>query len=71
MSLCDITPCSSSRVDRRFGGTCRLSAYYQLHDGFFIGLFFDLEAGGDRYPPTRWLNLMGYTALYSRRYNSS
>jgi hypothetical protein len=47
----DITPCSPLKVNRRFGIECRL--HHQalpatfFHAGFLLGLFFDLEDGGD------------------------
>jgi hypothetical protein len=42
----DITPCSPLKVNRRFGGT-QCFACCLLHAGFFLGLFFDLEDGGE------------------------
>jgi hypothetical protein len=52
-----ITPCSALKVNRRLGGTCHLhlrgrrirSASYRLHAGFFLGLLFDPEDGGDMF----------------------
>jgi hypothetical protein len=40
--LWDTTPCSPLKINRRFGGTCRL-----FHAGFLLGLFFDPEDEGD------------------------
>jgi hypothetical protein len=49
--LCDITPCSPLKVNRRFGGTYRLHIQGMLaacfHAGFLLGLFFNFENGGD------------------------
>jgi hypothetical protein len=43
----DITPCSLLKVNRRFGGTCRLHlqpcAYYLVHVDFLLGLCFNPE----------------------------
>jgi hypothetical protein len=54
----DITPCSQLKVNRRFGGTCRLHLSGSKHkrnkkpasrDGFLLYLFFDHEDGGDMF----------------------
>jgi hypothetical protein len=47
------------------------SAYYLLHAGIFLGLFFDPEDGGDMHLKNVCLFSRDYTALYPRRYNSS
>jgi hypothetical protein len=44
----DVTPCTPSKINRRFGGTCR-STWYLLHAGFLLGLFVDPEDGGDMF----------------------
>jgi hypothetical protein len=61
--FCDITPCSPLKVNRRskehVASIFRVeetgmnevarSAFYLLHDGFLLGLFFDPEDGGDMF----------------------
>jgi hypothetical protein len=57
-------------VNWNFGGTCR-SDCYLLHASLLLGLFFDLEDGGDIFlRNVSWLS-MDYMALYPRRWNSS
>jgi hypothetical protein len=56
----DITSCGPLKINRCFGGTCRLNlhdrrirqekigkAFYLLHAGFLLDLFFAPEVGGD------------------------
>jgi hypothetical protein len=80
----DMTSCIPFKVDRYFGGICRLSiqgwrviqAIYQHEVGskpascwFPVWLNFNPEDGGDIFPGNiDWLSTY-YTALYSRRYN--
>jgi hypothetical protein len=49
----DITLCSPLKVSWHFGGTSsgskQSSAWYLLHAGFLLGLFFDPEDGGDMF----------------------
>jgi hypothetical protein len=49
----DVTPCSPLKVSRRFGGTYHLHLQGQLaicfHAGFFVGLFFGPEDGGNMF----------------------
>jgi hypothetical protein len=56
----NITPYSPLKVNRRFGGTCRLHlyglsqernqpAYYILHADFLLGLVSNHEDGGDMF----------------------
>jgi hypothetical protein len=76
-----IMPHSPLKVNRRFGGTCRLhllgrrisqasnqsSAFCLLHAGSLFGIFFDIEDGTDIFlRNVGWLSTE-YTALYSRR----
>jgi hypothetical protein len=45
----DLTPCIPSKVNCRFGGTCRRNIQALaicFHAGFLPGLFFDLQDGG-------------------------
>jgi hypothetical protein len=62
----EIMPCSLLKINRHFGGTCRLHLHgwrisqarnqlksglaFCFHAGFLLGLFFDPEHGGDMYP---------------------
>jgi hypothetical protein len=76
----NITPYSSLKVNRRFGGTCCLhfqvlrisQARYQrgatklLYVGFLIGLFFDTEDGEDIFIRNVGLLSTDYRALYHR-----
>jgi hypothetical protein len=49
----DITPCNLLKDNRRFRGMSCGSVCYPIHAGFFRGLFFDPEDGGDRFPMKR------------------
>jgi hypothetical protein len=42
-----------------------------FHDGFLLGLYFDPEDGGDMFLENIGSLSVEYTALYSRRQNSS
>jgi hypothetical protein len=58
----DITPCSSFKVNRCIGETCRIhlqgqvlsSTCYLLHAGFLLGSFFDHEWTRHVSPKHRW-----------------
>jgi hypothetical protein len=74
----DITPCSPLKVNRRFGGTCRLhfqgrsisQARNQREAGHKQSLFFDPEGGGEMFlGNVGWLST-DCTAFYPRRYKS-
>jgi hypothetical protein len=43
----DITPCSPLKVNRHFRRTRRASAFYLLHVGFLLSVFFNPEDGGN------------------------
>jgi hypothetical protein len=58
----DITPCSTVKVNRRFGGT-----YCLLYAGFLHGLLFNPEDEGDAFIRTVGSVSADYTALYPRR----
>jgi hypothetical protein len=47
------------------------NAWYLLHAGFLLGLFFDLEDGGDMFFRRVGCLSKDYTSLYSRRWNPS
>jgi hypothetical protein len=57
----DIAPCNPLKVNRRFGGICRLSLHGRrirkarnqrlLHAGILLRLLFSPEDGGDMLPP--------------------
>jgi hypothetical protein len=78
----DITPRSPMKVNRRFGGTCRLhlngrrisqarnkrEAAMEESSRFLIGEFFDPEDGDTFLRKVGWLST-DYAALYPRRYN--
>jgi hypothetical protein len=63
--FCDITPCSVSSVNGRFGETYRPPA------GLLLNLFFDPEDGGDMFLQNVGCNSTDYTASYRRRWYSS
>jgi hypothetical protein len=44
----DITPCSTLKVNRSFVEHVT-SIFWLLHDGFFLGLLFDPDDGGDMF----------------------
>jgi hypothetical protein len=77
--LWDITPCSSLRVKRRFGGTYRLHLQgrkisrrrNQRESRWQVELCFYPEDGGDMFlRNVSWLST-DYTASYPRRWHSS
>jgi hypothetical protein len=78
----EITPCSPLKINRRFGGTCRLhfhgrkiiQAINQCESRWqaelLLGIFFDPDYGSDIFlRNVGWIST-GYTALYSRRWLS-
>jgi hypothetical protein len=66
-NLWNVTPSSPLKVERHFGGICRLQlallATCFIHIGFLLGLFFGPETSVE----IQW----HYMALYPRRWNSS
>jgi hypothetical protein len=67
----DMTPCSPSSSNRRFGGTYRLHLATCLLAGFCWTYFFDPEDGGDMFLRNVGWNSTDHTASYpSRRYSS-
>jgi hypothetical protein len=76
----DITPCSSLKVNRRFGGTYILHLQARriiqarnqqpatyFHTGVLLSSFFDPENGGDMLHRNVGWHSTDYTALYPRR----
>jgi hypothetical protein len=68
--FCDITPVTPLKVNRRFGGTCRLYLYISacyLPTGRFLSLIFDHETGGEMFlENVAWLST-DCAAYYPRR----
>jgi hypothetical protein len=63
----NITPCSTLKVNLRFGGTYRLQLATSFHAGFLLSLFFRPWSWRRHVPPKRLLTLNGLHGVMSQK----